>query len=86
MAGGLSVVFSPPSNVRSYSSTYSEGVKLLVHDKRIYPSDLSVEKMISHKSESIVYVAATKTECSQEVRDLSTKDRECLFVHEKKLQ
>lgn len=79
-------MFSPPSNVRAYSSTYSEGVKLLVHDNRIYPSDLSVEKMISHKSESIVSIASTRTECSKEVYDLSTNARECLFVREKKLQ
>lgn len=84
--GGLSIVMAPPSNVRAYSSTYSEGVKLLLHDPRIYASDLSVEKMISHKGESILRILPTLTECSQAVRDLPTNDRECLFDSEKELR
>lgn len=77
---------APPSNVRAYSSTYSEGMKLMLHDRRIYASDLSVEKMISHRGESILRVLPTITECSQAVRDLPAIDRECLFHGEMKLK
>lgn len=86
LRGGLSVVLNPSVNSQTYSSTYSEGVKLLIHQRDMFPSDLSVEKMISHRSENILRISSTLTMCSRAVRDLAMEDRECLFMTERKLR
>lgn len=86
LQAGLSVALAPSTNYQAYSSTYSEGIKLLIHERKIYPSDLSVEKMISHRSETTVRVASTLTMCAKSVRSLSTEDRECLFQPERQLE
>lgn len=86
MQSGLSVAFAPATNYQAYSSTYSEGVKMLVHERLVYPSDLSVEKMISHRSETYIRIVPTLTMCAQSVQSLSPDDRECLFVPERQLE
>lgn len=86
LQAGLSVVFAPSTNYQAYSSTYSEGIKLLIHERDIYASDLSVEKMISHRSETTIRLVTTLTTCSQPVRSLSTEDRECVFQPERQLE
>lgn len=80
------MAFAPSTNYQAYSATYSEGIKLLIHERKIYPSDLSVEKMISHRSETTIRVASTLTMCSIAVRSLGTEDRECLFQQERQLE
>lgn len=79
-------MLNPSVNSQTYSSTYSEGVKLLIHQRDMFPSDLSVEKMISHRSENILRISTTLTMCSKAVRDLAMEDRECLFMTERKLR
>lgn len=79
-------MLNPSVNSQTYSSTYSEGVKLLIHQRDMFPSDLSVEKMISHRSENILRISSTLTMCSRAVRDLAMEDRECLFMTERKLR
>lgn len=80
------MAIAPPPNTKAYSSTYSEGIKLLIHSSSIYPSDLSIEEVISHRSESIVRIKSTFTMCALSVRELPTADRECIFSPEQKLR
>lgn len=74
------------NNFNSYSTAYSKGVKLLVHQSIAFPSDLSVVKMLSHQSENIVRIKSDVTKCSADVKALPYDERDCIFSWEKKLR
>lgn len=83
--GGLSLVLKPQID-NSKTSVYSEGIKLLVHDTKVFPSEMAFEKMISHKYETLVRLSTIITTCSNEVKELSIESRECAYEYEKKLR
>lgn len=68
------------------TSLYSEGIKMLVHEPNVFPSDLSFEKVISHKTETLVRLSTIVTSCTDDVRALPVHDRGCLYEKEKKLR
>lgn len=59
---------------------------MLIHERGVYPSDLSIEKMISHRSETSIRIVPTQTKCAPSVQSLSPDDRECLFGAERRLE
>lgn len=83
--GGLSLVLSPQID-RTKTSVYSDGIKALVHEASIFASETSFEKMISHKTETLMRLITVTTTCSEEVKQLPVADRECLYESEKKLR
>lgn len=85
MKGGLSLVLSPQID-QSKTSVYSEGIKLLVHEADVFASSESFEKMISHRTETLVRLSTVVTTCSEEVKKLSISDRGCIYETEKKLK
>lgn len=83
--GGLSLVLAPQID-RTKSSVYSDGIKLLVHETDVFASETSFEKMISHKTETLMRLMTVTTTCSDEVKELSVADRECLYESERSLR
>lgn len=83
--GGLSLVLAPQLD-NTKTSLYSEGIKMLVHEPNVFPSDLSFEKVISHKTETLVRLSTIVTTCTDDVRALPVHDRGCLYEKEKKLR
>lgn len=76
---------APTTNV-TYSSVFSQGVKMIIHSHAVYPTDLSVEKVLSHRAETTVRILGVITNCSTEVRSLTPTERECLFISEDSLK
>lgn len=83
--GGLSLQLAPQLD-NTKTSLYSEGIKLLVHEPNVFPSDLSFEKVISHRTETLVRISTIVTSCSAEVKALPIHDRGCIYENEKKLR
>lgn len=82
---GLTIAINPQIPFGRVSSTFSEGVKVLIHERDVFPSDC-LEKMIPHRFETIIKINSVSIECSQEVRSLSMNERECLYYNEKRLR
>lgn len=83
--GGLSLVLAPQLD-NTKTSLYSEGIKLLVHEPNVFPSDLTFEKVISHKTETLVRLTTVATSCTKDVEALPVHDRGCLYDDEKRLR
>lgn len=83
---GLSVVLNPLIENKSISTVFSDGVKLLVHDSRVFPSDTSTEKMLPLRSETLARVKTEIAYCSKDVQALSVQDRDCCLDNEFPLQ
>lgn len=75
-----------PTSNSDYSTSYSKDVKLLVHKSVEFPSDLSVVKMLSHRSENIIRIYSDVTKCSSAVKALSFDERDCVLPTEKRLR
>lgn len=75
-----------PTNHFDYSTTYSSDVKMLIHKSSVFPSELSVEKMLSQRSENIVRICSEVTKCSSEVKALTFDERDCILPWEKNLR
>lgn len=82
---GLTIAVNPQIPFGRVSSTFSEGVKVMVHERDVFPSDC-LEKMVPHGFETIIKINSVSIECSQEVRSLSMHERECLYFNEKRLR
>lgn len=82
--GGLSIVLNAGSDTDNSASI--RDVKMLIHSSNVYPSDLSVVKMLSDSSENIVEIEADVTKCSSDVKALSFDGRDCILPWEKRLR
>lgn len=64
----------------------SNSVRILIHDPSVYPTYATIEKVLQVKSETIIRIYATRTECSDQVHRLPQSARNCLFRNERKLR
>lgn len=83
---GLSVIINPLIEHNSMTSVNSEGIKILVNEFNLYPSERTIERMLPHKQESFVEVRPERTDCSNAVRSLPLSDRGCVFSNEHSLK
>lgn len=93
ITSGLSIVLEPSKTTAKnitqlpvVDTYYTEGIKLLIHETTIYPSDLSVKRILSRKYETAIRLTATATTLSNDVKLLSADDRGCLLKNEKELR
>lgn len=83
---GLSVVLKPLIEKKAMTSVNSEGMKILISQPKLYPSDRTIERMVPHKQETFVEIRPEKTDCSSDVRSLPISDRGCVFSNEYQLR
>ena len=83
---GLSVIINPLIEKKAMTSVNSEGIKILVNEPILYPSQRSLERMLPHQSETFVEIRPERTDCSQTVRSLPLSDRGCVFDNEFQLK
>lgn len=86
--GGLSLVLKFPNDERPLSttlhSTFLEmGFKVLVHNNIEFPNEETVGKLTPVNREYYVSVRPTQTICSDQVRQLTIEDRQCVFSEER---
>ena len=70
----------------SVSTVDSEGVKVIINDNDLYPSEESIEKLVPHRQETFIELAPQKTTCSESVKSLPISDRGCVFSTEVVMQ
>lgn len=83
---GISVIINPLIEKNAMTSVNSEGIKILVNEPILYPSQRSIERMLPHKQISYVEVRPERTDCSKTVRSLPISDRGCVFNNEYQLK
>lgn len=83
---GLSVIINPLIELNAMTSVNSEGMKILVNEHNLYPSERAIERMLPHKQESLVEIRPERTDCSNAVRSLPLSDRGCVFSNEHDLK
>jgi acid-sensing ion channel, other len=83
---GLSVIMNPLIERNAMTSVNSEGMKILVNEPILYPSQRMLERMLPHQQESYVEIRPERTDCSKTVRSLSISDRGCVFSNEYQLK
>lgn len=65
--------------------SFTDGVRLLIHESATFASSLSFEKFIPHRKETQVRLKTIVRTCSPQVSELSQEARQCLFETEKSL-
>lgn len=83
---GLSVILNPLIEKNAMTSVNSEGIKILIIEPSLYPSERTIERMLPHKQETFVEVRPERTDSSQTVRSLPISDRGCVFGNERSLR
>lgn len=83
---GLSVIINPLIEHNAMTSVNSEGIKILVNEHNLYPSERTIERMLPHQQETFVEVRPERTDCSNAVRSLPLSDRGCVFNNEHALK
>lgn len=83
---GLSVIINPLIEVNAMTSVNSEGIKILVNQPILYPSQRTLERMLPHRQMSFVEIRPERTYCSTTVRSLPISDRGCVFDNEYQLK
>ena len=83
---GLSVVLNPLIEKNAMTSVNSEGIKILIYEYNLYPSEKTIERMLPHKQETFVEIRPERTISSKAVTALPISDRGCVFENEHKLR
>lgn len=83
---GLSVILNPKIEKKAMTSVNSEGMRILINQFNLYPSERALERMLPHKQESYVEIRPERTDCSATVKALPISDRGCVFEDEQKLK
>jgi Amiloride-sensitive sodium channel len=83
---GLSVILSPLIEKNAMTSVNSEGMKILINEHNLYPSERSIERMVPHREESFVEIRPERTGCSSAVNSLPISDRGCVFENEHEIR
>lgn len=86
--GGLSLVLKYPDNelplsTSLHSSFLEMGFKVLVHNNIEFPNEETVGKLTPVNREYYISVRPTETVCSDQVRQLTVDDRQCVFSEER---
>ena len=66
----------------SVSTVDSEGVKVIINDNDLYPSEESIEKLLPHQQETYVELSPERTIASEKIISLPISDRGCVFPDE----
>lgn len=83
---GLSVVLNPLIESGAMTSVNSEGIKILINEFSLYPSEKTIERTLPHKQETFVEIKPESTISSSAVTSLPISDRGCVFENEHKLE
>ena len=88
--GGLSLLLKYPNNEKPFnrfSKLWLEmGFKILVHPNVEFPNEETVGKLTPVNREYYISVKPTETVCSEQVRQLTIEDRQCVFSEERPSQ
>ena len=83
---GLSVVLEPLIEPKALTTVSSDGIKILINERNLYPSERTIERLLPHKHETYVEVRPEKTDCSSQISALPISDRGCVFENEHSLR
>lgn len=83
---GLSVILNPLIEKGSMTSVNSEGIKILINEYNLFPTEKTIERMLPHKQETFVEIKPERTISSPAVTALPISDRGCVFENEYKLR
>lgn len=67
---GLSVILNPIFEKKAITSVNSEGVKMMISNYNLFPSERSMENLLPHQQETFVDIRPERTECSNQVQNL----------------
>ncbi|KAG5667100.1 hypothetical protein PVAND_015099 [Polypedilum vanderplanki] len=79
---GLSVVLKPLIEKNAMTSINSEGIKILINEHNLFPSEKTIERSLPHKQETYVEIRPERTISSKEISALPISDRGCVFEDE----
>ncbi|KAG5897776.1 hypothetical protein JTB14_019994 [Gonioctena quinquepunctata] len=82
---GIVVLMNPMLQPVQYSSLYSSGFKIMIHDPTEYPGMQSTIKLVSVGKVSYLQILGTKLICSEQVKNLPVSQRNCLYPNERRL-
>lgn len=83
---GLSVILNPQIEKNAMTSVNSEGMKIMINEFNLYPSERAIERMLPHQQESLVEIRPERTDVSDAVESLPISDRGCVFKNEHPLK
>lgn len=86
--GGLSIVLKFPEDEKTHSPLMHNtflvmGYKLLVHNNYEFPNEEMMGRLLPVSREYYISVRPTETICSDQVRQLTIEDRQCVFSEER---
>lgn len=67
---GLSVVLNPIFEKNAITTVNSEGVKMMISNYNLFPSERSRENLLPHQQETFVDIRPERTICSDKVQNL----------------
>lgn len=83
---GLSLILEPLFEENALTTVSSDGIKIMISENNLYPSERMIERMLPHKQETYVEVRPEKTDCSSQISALPISDRGCVFNNEYSLR
>ncbi|KAL3285484.1 hypothetical protein HHI36_000016 [Cryptolaemus montrouzieri] len=83
---GLTVTINPMLQKVHHSSTYATGVKVTIHNSLEFPGFETTSKVVSAGHTFMFQIAGTKLINSQDVKDLTIDQRQCVYAAERPLE
>lgn len=79
---GLSVILKPLIEQNAMTTVNSEGIKILINEFDLFPSEKTIERMLPLMQETFVEIRPEKTISSKAISALPISDRGCVFKDE----
>lgn len=83
---GLSVILNPLVENNSLTTVNSEGMKILINEFDLFPSEKTIERMLPSQQETYVEIRPERTISSAAISALPISDRGCVFGDEFQLR
>lgn len=83
---GLSVILKPLIEKNSMATVNSEGIKILINEFDLFPSEKTIERMLPLQQETFVEIRPVTTISSKAISALPISDRGCVFEEEYQLR
>jgi amiloride-sensitive sodium channel len=83
---GLSVVLNPLIEKDAMTTVNSEGMKILINEFDLFPSEKTIERMLPSQQETYVEIRPERTISSAAISALPISDRGCVFGDEHPLR
>lgn len=83
---GLSVILKPLIEHNAMTTVNSEGIKILINEFDLFPSEKTIERMLPLMQETFVEIRPEQTISSKAISALPISDRGCVFKDEYNLR